>query len=222
MFKADAQEAAGICETVLTLLLAQAPLTGRPGSTLRNVTGMFLANAKALLMADTAGAYLVNIFWYGSQCGITLPQIETVRRVAAAQNPVLEGAIVTRDTLIRLALSTAGTIIAGMQFTSREDVDALRLAVNAAFAPSEEAAADKMDAPSYQALIKLHAAIMRHLIVTARPLPRMLNYHFASPLPTLVQAYRLYDDASRADELRAENGIVHPAFAPANGRALSA
>lgn len=221
MFKADAQEAARICEIVLTSLLEQAPLTGRPGSTLRNVTGMFLANATALLMADNAGAYLVNIFWYGGQC-IDLAQTEYVRRVAAAQTPLREGAIVTRDTLVRLALSTAGTIIAGMHFTSREDVESLRVSVNAAFAPSEEAAADKMDSPSYQALIRLHAAIIRHLTVTARPLPRMLNYHFASPLPTLVQAYRLYDDASRADELRAENRIVHPAFAPANGRALSA
>lgn len=222
MFKADAQEAAGICETVLTVLLAQAPLTGRPGSTLRNVTGMFLANAKPLLMADNAGAYLVNIFWYAWQSGVSLTQIEYVRRIAAAQSPVLEGAIVTRDTLIRLALSTAGTIIAGMHFTSREDVESLRGSVNKAFAPSEEAAADKMDSPSYQALIRLHAAIMRHLTVTARPLPRMLNFRFASPLPVLVQAYRLYDDASRADELRAENHIVHPAFAPATGRALSA
>jgi prophage DNA circulation protein len=50
----------------------------------------------------------------------------------------------------------------------------------------------------------------------------MLNYRFNQPLPTLVMAYRLYADASRGDELRYENAIVHPAFPPMMGRALSA
>jgi prophage DNA circulation protein len=35
-------------------------------------------------------------------------------------------------------------------------------------------------------------------------------------------AYKLYQDASRADEIRAENKTVHPAFAQATGIALSA
>jgi prophage DNA circulation protein len=50
----------------------------------------------------------------------------------------------------------------------------------------------------------------------------MLNFRFVEAGPTLVFAYRLYDDASRGDELREENGVVHPAFAPSFGRALSA
>jgi prophage DNA circulation protein len=36
-----------------------------------------------------------------------------------------------------------------------------------------------------------------------------------------VMAYKLYDDASRCDELRQENKVVHPAFCPPTGRALS-
>jgi prophage DNA circulation protein len=36
-----------------------------------------------------------------------------------------------------------------------------------------------------------------------------------------VLAYRLYADASRADEIRAENKVVHPAFCPPTGIALS-
>jgi prophage DNA circulation protein len=59
------------------------------------------------------------------------------------------------------------------------------------------------------------------LIATARPLPRMLNFVFFEPLPSLVIAYRLYDDASRCDEVREENKIVHPAFCPQAGQALS-
>ena len=75
---------------------------------------------------------------------------------------------------------------------------------------------------TYRAIIALHASITFFLIETARPRPRMMSYRFNQMMPTLVQAYRLYADASRADELRYENGIVHPGFAPLGGRALSA
>ena len=50
----------------------------------------------------------------------------------------------------------------------------------------------------------------------------MIGYQFAEVLPTLVISYRLYGDASRADEVRDENEIVHPAFCPTIGQALSA
>ena len=50
----------------------------------------------------------------------------------------------------------------------------------------------------------------------------MLNFVFAASLPTLVAAYKLYADASRADELRDQNKVVHPAFMLPTGRALSA
>jgi prophage DNA circulation protein len=49
----------------------------------------------------------------------------------------------------------------------------------------------------------------------------MLAWQFSQVMSTLILAQRLYYDASRADELRAENRIVHPAFSPRIGRALS-
>jgi prophage DNA circulation protein len=71
-------------------------------------------------------------------------------------------------------------------------------------------------------VLKLHAAITMHLTETARPLPRMIAFQFNMTMPSVVLAQRLYADASRADELRAENKIVHPAFCPRQGLALSA
>jgi prophage DNA circulation protein len=50
----------------------------------------------------------------------------------------------------------------------------------------------------------------------------MVSYEFAATKPSLVYAYRLYDDASRGDGLRVENKVVHPAFMPRIGRAMSA
>ena len=89
------------------------------------------------------------------------------------------------------------------------------------FDQAEEVAADEMVLTVYKELVALHAAVTFHLYETARPLPQMLVYRFAIPRPTLVLSYRLYDTASRADELRGENKIVHPAFAPREGRAMA-
>jgi prophage DNA circulation protein len=128
---------------------------------------------------------------------------------------------VTRDACISLALSEMGRIIANTVFVSRDDVDNVRLLINAAFAPIEEEVADQMDSLSFRALIGLHASIIAHLVETARPLPLMLTWRFSHSWPTLVIAYKLYADASHADELRNENKVVHPAFALPQGRGLS-
>ena len=96
-----------------------------------------------------------------------------------------------------------------------------RLEINDAFDDAEEVAADEMALVVYRTTISLHAAVTFHLYATAQPLPQMLAFQFAAIRPTLIQSYRLYADASRADELRQENKVVHPAFAPRAGRALS-
>jgi prophage DNA circulation protein len=90
-----------------------------------------------------------------------------------------------------------------------------------AFAPMEETVADAVDPMGYQVLIGCRAAIYYHLTQTALPLPRVVSFRFAAPLTTLVAAYRLYADASRADELIAENHIVNPCFMRPVGKALS-
>ena len=66
------------------------------------------------------------------------------------------------------------------------------------FRDAEEIAADDMDQATFAALITLHGAMVNHLVATARPLPRMLNFQFYEPLPSLVIAYRLYERRRRA------------------------
>jgi prophage DNA circulation protein len=46
-------------------------------------------------------------------------------------------------------------------------------------------------------------------------LARLGTYTPLTVLPALVLAHRIYQDATRADELVARNGISHPAFMPA-------
>jgi prophage DNA circulation protein len=112
-------------------------------------------------------------------------------------------------------------VIADTQFASREAVEDTKNEMAVAFDDMEEIAADDMDTMTYSALVALHAAVADHLISAQRPLPYMLNFQFAQPAPTLVFAHRLYADASRADQLRDENGVIHPLFMPPFGRALS-
>ena len=221
MFRPDAKEAAPLCNRVLSYMLKLAPTQGRPGSDLRTAVGDFIANAETLFANDQAGPPLDAIFELARVTGLTQPQLESVRLAAVAEAPVLLGAVLVQNALIRFCLAFECRIIADMTFVSRQDVDNIKAIMTAAFQPAQELAADDMDQAAFMALIQLHAALAFHLDQTARPLPRMLDYAFADVLPTLVLAYRLYANAGRADELRAENKIVHPAFGLREGKALS-
>ena len=101
-------------------------------------------------------------------------------------------------------------------------MEAIKTTLRQPFDDAEELAADDMNQASFMALVSLDAAITNYLVTTARPLPQMINYQFAVPLPSLIIAHRLYQDASRADQVVKENKIVHPAFCPPIGVALSA
>jgi prophage DNA circulation protein len=221
MFKVDALEAAPIVVATLDAMLAWAPTRGRPGADLRNAVGDIKANIQSLLINDVIGPPLLECFELARQTGATLSDMNQVHGVAAAQPAITPGAITIKDALIELALTIEGKIIADTVFVSRQDVEQVKSDINAAFAPLEEEVADQMDAMTYRAIVSLHAAITFHLYATARPLPDMLRFRFGIPLPTLIIAYRLYADASRADELRRENKVVHPAFMLPTGRALS-
>jgi len=221
MYKSDAQEAEPICSTVLTALLEQSPVTGANGSQLRSAVAVFLHEAEAILMADEAGPYLENIFRLAQTNGIPLNLMDYVRGLAAAQTANTPGGTLIRDALVLYCLSAEGMIISLTTFKSRDDVEAARTVISNAFAPMEETIADGIDPSAYMTLMKYLSAIYFHLTQTAMPLPRMINYQFAQSLPSLVIGYRLYTDASRADELRDENHVIHPAFMPPTGRALS-
>jgi hypothetical protein len=222
MYKADVDEAVPICDRILNYALTTVATRGRPGSDVRSAIGNFLANAPTLLRNDLGGQPLADVFDKLRLAGITLPQLAAVRNQIYVETPVTVGGELIKNSLVHFTYATGGTILAGTTFTSRDDVDYIKKLLNDAFAVIEEVAADEMDQEMFQVLIRLHAAIMFYLIETARPLPQMLNFQFWYPsLPTIIAAYRLYSDASRADELRAENKVVHPAFMRPAGRALS-
>lgn len=221
MFREDAREATPIVKHMLEALLAQAPTRGRPGSDLRTTCGDVIAHAEELLYYDQIGPPLDRCFDLALKTGISIQQLRSVRHVIEAESPTLLGGVLIKDSGIQLILATQSRVLASTRFNSRQEVEQLLGLVNLAFTPAIEEAADSMDQGSYIALVKLYAAVVQYLTETSRPLARMVRYRFADHLPSLAIAYKLYDDTGRADELRAENSIVHPAFMLTTGRALS-
>jgi prophage DNA circulation protein len=223
MEKADAIEAQGIVQrTLMNLLGAINNATGQPAINAKMMIGWTIANSLQLLYYDQMGQPLNSCFDLTRQAGATLPKMEIVRILLDAETPQTLGATIVRDRSINFTLAQEGKIIGGMVFKSRQDVDDLIDAIQIPFNKAEEVAADTMDPMDYRGIIELRAAIINHLVTTARPLPSMVDYWFASPLPSLVISQRLYGDGSRYDEIRNENRVVHPAFCPMEGQALSA
>jgi prophage DNA circulation protein len=221
MEKADAIEAEQITQRLLINLLGAIQDKGQAGIDAKVVIGWTAANALSLLYYNQIWRPLDTCFDRVRQTGTTLPQMDVVRVLLDVERPVTLGANLLRDLSIQLCMAQEGKIISAMTFRSRGDVDDLLQQIQAPFQKAEEIAADTMDAMVYRNLVSLRAAIVNHLVSTARPLPSVLNYWFAKPLPSLVISQKLYGDASRYDEIRTENKVVHPAFCPPTGEALS-
>ena len=120
-----------------------------------------------------------------------------------------------------MALGSEAKILAGATFTSSGDALGAMAVFQTAMEAAQDWAADNHLPALYQALLSLGAAVARDLTTRAAPLPKLTTYSFARGTSSLALAYRIYGDANRADELRAENKINHPAFMPAAGTALS-
>src|SRR5262245_36476872 len=221
MLRVEAEEAAAIIGRTLTALLATSTDHGRPAANLRAACGYINAHCVSLIMTNAIANPFSGCFVLARDAGASLDKMDDVRAQVVNETARSRTAILIRDAAVMLALSVEGEIIANMRFKAREDVEVVLAAMNDSFSTSEEVAADAMDSLTYQALISAHASITHHLVTAERPLPRMLAFVFAAPKPTLVFAYRLYTDASRADELREENKVVHPAFMRPYGQALS-
>jgi hypothetical protein len=218
----EVNEGARIANLAADKLLATSnDQKGRAGADLRRACGDLKAHADVYIVKNEIADRLSNCFDQARLTGATLDEFDRIRETILAE-PVtsLIGTLI-KNGCVCFSLQQMSMTLVEIKFTSREDVDRVRKEIHPAFDQAEEVAADEMVLAVYRTLISLHAAVTFHLYETARPLPQMLQYKFASPRPTLVLSHRLYSTAVRADELREENKIVHPAFAPRDGRALA-
>lgn len=120
------------------------------------------------------------------------------------------------------ALAEAANAVASLIPRSSEESRALRQNLSREFDLTIERAADFGQPYMLRALRELHGKTVRDLIERGRPLARIVTFETVLPLPAVVLAHRLYQDAGRRDELTSENAATdHPAFMPSVGRAYS-
>lgn len=215
-----------VSAAALVLLTAMGDMAGSSGTALasfRRDLGALESDRRSALKAGTFVASLSDLFSSAADAGFSAIDFATLRRQAEDSLAGASGAVaVLYSTWIQFCLIAEAQYWSTATFTSRNDIDGVRSVMSAAFDRAIEDAADAQLTTVMRALNTLGAALQRHLIATARPLPRMITYTTARPLPSLVLAHRLYQDASRRDELEAENGVSNPLFMPTTGKALSA
>lgn len=107
-------------------------------------------------------------------------------------------------------------------FTDAAAAARARDALLAALLARQDAAADALADDLYAAWRALRAPLLTAFTTRLQSLPQVASYATPQPLPSLVLAYRLYGDASRADELVALNQAWHPAAMPRQGKAFAA
>lgn len=138
----------------------------------------------------------------------------------------LSGAVGTvRDavavTCRRCALASLALACAAYQPFSYQDAEALRAQVAALFDVEITAAGDAGDDDAYVALKTLRATVIQDLTARAAALPLVMTVTLPSNQPSLVVAYRLYQDSGRADQIVTETGVIHPAFLPTTMQVLA-
>ncbi len=217
----DVKEATPLVQRLCNNLAGIVSDKGVPGSSARTALGDLAARAEVLLSGDTIGVPLDNAFDLVRQSIVVLYGLENVRKDLMAEAPMTLGATLVRNSSIYLCLAQQSQLIADMTFESRQDVQAVIQQMQPWFDEAEEVAADTMDPMVYRSLVQMRGAVVNHLVVTERPLPEMIGYQFNAALPSLIISQRLYGDASRYDQIRKENKVVHPLFCPPSGRALS-
>lgn len=218
----DLNEAVSALVAILTSLQAVVPgQAGCTGAAFRYACGDLVAQAPALIPAAALGTPLQACFDDAVAAGATLSGFVGVRQAVLALDLVGQPAILIAGGCYCLALGSEAKILQAATYPSSNDVMTALAVFDSAMDAAQEWTADNGLPAMYQALLALGAAVSRDLTTRAAPLPRLTSYSFPRGTTSHALAYRLYGDASRCDELRAEGHVIHPAFMPSSGIALS-
>jgi hypothetical protein len=213
-----------ILERMTGTLLASAAATpnGRAASELRRAVGDLMADLGVSVRDGSFTAALLKCFTEATEAGINLLWMDKLIRGLLAEepdSPLTSGAV---QVSVVFALSQESVIISRMTFTNREAIDEMMVRMRSLFDAAKDMAADGMDSICYYSLSELAAALTQHLVKTAQPLPRIVEYLLPSPMPALTISNLIYGDGGRSEEIIATNRVVHPAFVRSDVRALSA
>lgn len=119
------------------------------------------------------------------------------------------------------ALSSLALACADYQPSSSNDATALRDTVADLFDAEILRLADSGQGEAYSAFRALRGTVIMDLNTRGATLPSLITVTTAQPMPSLGLAYRLYADATRADELTARSNAQSSMFLPTSFQALS-
>lgn len=219
----EAVELDGIVNRLLdNLSLSVTSQTGRDGVELRHQIGKIRSNYVSMISDKTFPTELLLCFQTALKANVKLPGLVVIHDGLFHETPVgkISASIVQMGILF--CLSTESRIIITMEFVSRDDVESMMNIMRGVFDIARVLSADAPDTTSYQRLTILAGNLISFLSDTARPLPRMVTFNLATSFPSLTLSQRLYYTADRAEEIVAENKIIHPAFCLREIRGLSA
>lgn len=219
----EAEDIGDIVGRLLDNLSSAVASVGRQaGVEARRQIGIVQADYLVLLRDREFGTELLKCFTLLRVIPVTLDNVSYVRDQLFLEQP--QGPIATAlvQTAILYCLSTESRLLLLMTFTSRDAVEVMMARMKTAFDKARDLASDVMDSQAYMNLTKLAGSLTQHLATTARPLPRVVTFKVSQSYPAMPLANLLYHDASRWEELIAENNVHHPAFMPRVLRGLSA
>jgi prophage DNA circulation protein len=121
----------------------------------------------------------------------------------------------------RAALTSLALASAAYQPSSYNDAANIRTLVVAALDTEITAAGDAGEDGTYIAFKALRSAVILDLTTRGARLPSVVTVNLPLPLPSLVVAQRLYQDATRSDQIAAETAVPHPAFCPSTIQVLA-
>ncbi len=138
-----------------------------------------------------------------------VPPALTPSTVAQAGNQVLLAQLVQCA-----AASAAVSVVASMDFTSYDDAIGIRDPLADQLDDLAVSIADSGNSALANAVDTLRVAMIIDVTARGGSLARLYQWTPPAPMPALVIAQRLYQDATRADEICDRNDIANPLFVP--------
>lgn len=187
---------------------------------LHRALGVFQASSLQFGEA-TIGDAIGEAFDAAFLAAVPIEVFSSLRDDCEAFAPTTFQGVVLKQAAIVFCLIEEARCVAAADMLTRSDAQTLLVSIGAAFDRAEEFASDIGDTGTYTALVSLHAAFTRDLVIRSSSLPEIIQYELPESTTSLALANRLYGDASRAEELERSNLVVHPAFMPSRGTALT-
>jgi prophage DNA circulation protein len=217
--------------TVATVLAAA--ITNKAAVSTASVA---LGVATSNLTATTTGAFATAVYALSEALRAAavnpadqvrlLTKLQNFSPTIAAASAPIGAAMATVQTGVatlcrRAAMASLANACAAYQPTSSNDAQTLRAAVVPLFDAEITIAGDVGQDATYLAMRAMRTAVIKDLTIRGATLPALMTVTSSEPQPALTMAYRLYQDATRADDLITRANPVHPAFMPTSFQALS-